>query len=141
MPPTRLFQVRGTSTNNTKAFEVPAQTTSLNSNDVFILKTQSCCYLWYGKVCAGPSSASEQIGDRVGASGSGPVPSSTALGLASLRFPASGSESVSLILFVPGHSCLPRRWSVLTSQALSRCPCACRCLPICLRDEDPLSLL
>lgn len=53
VPPTRLFQVRGTSTNNTKAFEVPAQTTSLNSNDVFILKTQSCCYLWYGKGCSG----------------------------------------------------------------------------------------
>lgn len=68
VPPTRLFQVRGTSTNNTKAFEVPAQATSLNSNDVFILKTQSCCYLWYGKVCAGPL-ASEQIEDRAGASG------------------------------------------------------------------------
>ena len=55
MPSTRLFQVRGTNTNNTKAFEVPARATSLNSNDVFILKTQSCCYLWCGKVCAGSS--------------------------------------------------------------------------------------
>ena len=52
VPSTRLFQVRGTSTNNTKAFEVPPRATSLNSNDVFILKTQSCSYLWYGKVCA-----------------------------------------------------------------------------------------
>uniref|UniRef100_A0A5G2QPM5 Villin-1 n=1 Tax=Sus scrofa TaxID=9823 RepID=A0A5G2QPM5_PIG len=50
VPSTRLFQVRGTSVNNTKAFEVPARATSLNSNDVFVLKTQSCCYLWCGKV-------------------------------------------------------------------------------------------
>lgn len=69
MPSTRLFQVQGTSDNNTKAFEVPAQASSLNSNDVFILKTPSCCYLWYGKVCAGPpASASEQTWVGVGAS-------------------------------------------------------------------------
>lgn len=54
MATTRLFQVRGTGTNNTKAFEVPARATSLNSNDVFILKTQFCCYLWCGKVRDGP---------------------------------------------------------------------------------------
>ncbi|KAF5922582.1 villin-1 [Diceros bicornis minor] len=53
VPATRLFQVRGTSANNTKAFEVAPRATSLNSNDVFILKTQSCCYLWYGKGCSG----------------------------------------------------------------------------------------
>ncbi|KAI4574734.1 hypothetical protein MJT46_004013 [Ovis ammon polii x Ovis aries] len=53
VPSTRLFQVRGTSTNNTKAFEVPPRAASLNSNDVFILKTQSCCYLWCGKGCSG----------------------------------------------------------------------------------------
>lgn len=53
VPSTRLFQVQGTSSNNTKAFEVQARASSLNSNDVFILKTQSCCYLWCGKVWAG----------------------------------------------------------------------------------------
>ncbi|XP_006186896.1 villin-1 [Camelus ferus] len=53
IPTTRLFQVRGTSANNTKAFEVPAWAASLNSNDIFILKTQSCCYLWCGKGCSG----------------------------------------------------------------------------------------
>uniref|UniRef100_A0A8C3VY95 Villin-1 n=1 Tax=Catagonus wagneri TaxID=51154 RepID=A0A8C3VY95_9CETA len=53
VPSTRLFQVRGTSANNTKAIEVPARATSLNSNDVFVLKTQSCCYLWCGKGCSG----------------------------------------------------------------------------------------
>ncbi|XP_066487689.1 villin-1 [Tiliqua scincoides] len=53
VPSTRLFQVHGTNEYNTKTFEVAAQGTSLNSNDVFILKTPSCCYLWYGKGCSG----------------------------------------------------------------------------------------
>ncbi|XP_045723958.1 villin-1 [Mirounga angustirostris] len=53
VPSTRLFQVQGTSTNNTKAFEVQPRASFLNSNDVFILKTQSCCYLWCGKGCSG----------------------------------------------------------------------------------------
>ncbi|KAG8520908.1 Villin-1 [Galemys pyrenaicus] len=52
-PSTRLFQVRGTTASNTKAIEVPARATSLNSNDVFLLKTPSCCYLWCGKGCSG----------------------------------------------------------------------------------------
>ncbi|NXQ73638.1 VILI protein, partial [Quiscalus mexicanus] len=52
-PSTRLFQVHGTNEYNTKAFEVPARASSLNSNDVFVLKTPSCCYLWYGKGCSG----------------------------------------------------------------------------------------
>ncbi|NXJ13969.1 VILI protein, partial [Odontophorus gujanensis] len=50
---TRLFHVHGTSEYNTKAFEVPVRAASLNSNDVFVLKTPSCCYLWYGKGCSG----------------------------------------------------------------------------------------
>ncbi|XP_054827114.1 villin-1 isoform X1 [Eublepharis macularius] len=53
VPSTRLFQVHGTNEYNTKAFEVPPRATSLNSNDVFILKSQTCCYLWYGKGCSG----------------------------------------------------------------------------------------
>lgn len=57
VPSTRLFQVRGTSADNTKAFEVTARAASLNSNDVFILKTPSCCYLWCGKVCEGPQAS------------------------------------------------------------------------------------
>ncbi|XP_007434638.1 villin-1 isoform X1 [Python bivittatus] len=52
-PSTRLFQVHGTNEYNTKALEVVPRASSLNSNDVFILKTQSCCYLWYGKGCSG----------------------------------------------------------------------------------------
>ncbi|XP_045152839.1 villin-1 [Echinops telfairi] len=52
-PSTQLFQVRGTSDANTKAFEVPPRANSLNSNDVFVLRTPSCCYLWCGKGCSG----------------------------------------------------------------------------------------
>ncbi|XP_040208728.1 villin-like protein [Rana temporaria] len=52
-PPIRLFQVRGTDEFNTKATEVPARAVSLNSNDVFVLKTDSVCYLWCGKGCSG----------------------------------------------------------------------------------------
>nr|XP_046227115.1 villin-1 isoform X2 [Scatophagus argus] len=49
----RFFQVRGTDELNTKATEVPARAASLNSNDVFLLKTDKMCYLWYGKGCSG----------------------------------------------------------------------------------------
>ncbi|XP_028660036.1 villin-1 [Erpetoichthys calabaricus] len=49
----RLFQVRGTDEFNTKATEVPARASSLNSNDVFLLKTDNICYLWCGKGCSG----------------------------------------------------------------------------------------
>ncbi|XP_064307411.1 villin-1 [Phalacrocorax carbo] len=52
-PSTRLFQVRGTNEYNTKAFEVPIRASSLNSNDVFVLKTPTRCYLWCGKGCSG----------------------------------------------------------------------------------------
>lgn len=48
----RLFQVRGTNELNTKATEVLARASSLSTNDVFLLKTDHICYLWYGKVCA-----------------------------------------------------------------------------------------
>ncbi|XP_041669918.1 villin-1 isoform X2 [Cheilinus undulatus] len=49
----RLFQVRGTDELNTKATEVPARASSLNTNDVFLLKTDHICYMWYGKGCSG----------------------------------------------------------------------------------------
>ncbi|XP_053564187.1 advillin [Bombina bombina] len=52
-PPVRLFQIHGTDPSNTKAVEVPAFSSSLNSNDVFLLKTQSEHYLWYGKGSSG----------------------------------------------------------------------------------------
>ncbi|KAG9349429.1 hypothetical protein JZ751_027872 [Albula glossodonta] len=49
----RLFHVHGSNQFNTRAIEVPARSTCLNSNDVFVLKTNTCCYLWYGKGCSG----------------------------------------------------------------------------------------
>ncbi|XP_032360262.1 villin-1 isoform X2 [Etheostoma spectabile] len=49
----RLFQVRGTNELNSKATEVPARASSLNTNDVFLLKTDHIIYLWYGKGCSG----------------------------------------------------------------------------------------
>ncbi|XP_053119800.1 villin-like protein isoform X2 [Hemicordylus capensis] len=52
-PAIRLFQVRGTDEFNTKTIEVPARASSLNSNDVFLLKTNQVCYLWCGKGCSG----------------------------------------------------------------------------------------
>ncbi|XP_053150979.1 advillin [Hemicordylus capensis] len=52
-PPVRLFQIRGSDSSSTKAVEVPAFGASLNSNDVFLLKTQTEHYLWYGKGSSG----------------------------------------------------------------------------------------
>ncbi|XP_072364159.1 villin-1 [Scyliorhinus torazame] len=52
-PSVRLFQVRGTDEFNTKATEVPARASSLNSNDIFVLKTDQTTYLWCGKGCSG----------------------------------------------------------------------------------------
>ncbi|KAK6483291.1 villin-1 isoform X2 [Huso huso] len=52
-PAVRLFHVHGTNEHNTRSIEVPARASSLNSNDVFVLKSDSCCYLWYGKGCSG----------------------------------------------------------------------------------------
>ncbi|KAI5617179.1 villin-like protein isoform X1 [Silurus asotus] len=44
-PGARLFQVRGADEMNTKATEVPARASSLNSNDVFLLKTKGVTYM------------------------------------------------------------------------------------------------
>uniref|UniRef100_A0A3Q3VQ95 HP domain-containing protein n=1 Tax=Mola mola TaxID=94237 RepID=A0A3Q3VQ95_MOLML len=56
-PPMRLFQVHGSNASNTKAIEVPALASSLNSNDVFLLKSQSGVYLWCGKGSSGDERA------------------------------------------------------------------------------------
>ncbi|TSK92916.1 Villin-1 [Bagarius yarrelli] len=49
----RLFHVYGSNQFNTRAVEVAARSSLLNSNDVFVLSTPNCCYLWYGKGCSG----------------------------------------------------------------------------------------
>lgn len=46
---TRLFQVRGTCPDDVRAVQVPEVTTSLNSDDVFILETPSATFLWLGQ--------------------------------------------------------------------------------------------
>ncbi|XP_043939398.1 advillin [Protopterus annectens] len=64
-PPVRLFQVHGTDQSNTKAIEVPAFASSLNSNDSFLLKSQPGCYLWCGK---GSSGDEREMAKQVAAS-------------------------------------------------------------------------
>jgi len=49
----RLFQARGTNEYNTKAVEVKATASSLNSNDVFLLKTPQSLWMWSGKGSSG----------------------------------------------------------------------------------------
>nr|XP_020448652.1 advillin [Monopterus albus] len=56
-PPVRLFQIHGSDPSNTKAIEVPALASSLNSNDVFLLNSQSGMYLWCGKGSSGDERA------------------------------------------------------------------------------------
>uniref|UniRef100_A0A672LQY7 Advillin-like n=1 Tax=Sinocyclocheilus grahami TaxID=75366 RepID=A0A672LQY7_SINGR len=56
-PPVRLFQIYGSHPTNSKAIEVPALVASLNSNDVFLLKSQNGIYLWYGKGSSGDERA------------------------------------------------------------------------------------
>lgn len=50
---TYLLQVRGNSTINTKAYQVPLKASSLNSNDVFLLTTPTIIYIWCGKGSTG----------------------------------------------------------------------------------------
>lgn len=50
---TYLLQVRGNSSMNTKAIQVPLKASSLNSNDVFILASPTIVYLWCGKGSTG----------------------------------------------------------------------------------------
>ncbi|KAG7477407.1 hypothetical protein MATL_G00069360 [Megalops atlanticus] len=66
-PPVRLFQVSGSEPSNTKAIEVPALATSLNSNDVFLLKSQTIRYLWCGKGSSGDERAmAKEISSVIG---------------------------------------------------------------------------
>ncbi|XP_031702666.1 advillin [Anarrhichthys ocellatus] len=84
-PPKRLFQVHGFDPSNTKAIEVPALATSLNSNDVFILKSESAIHLWCGKGSSGDERAmakemssvigqnSRQLSEEIVAEGQEPI--------------------------------------------------------------------
>uniref|UniRef100_A0A8C1CQ80 Advillin n=1 Tax=Cyprinus carpio carpio TaxID=630221 RepID=A0A8C1CQ80_CYPCA len=66
-PPVRLFQICGSHPTNSKAIEVPALVASLNSNDVFLLKSQNGIYLWYGKGSSGDERAmAKEVASFVG---------------------------------------------------------------------------
>jgi len=51
--PVRLFQVQGTDSFNTKAIEVKVSSSSLNSNDVFLLKSLKNLWMWCGRGSSG----------------------------------------------------------------------------------------
>ncbi|XP_036386715.1 advillin [Megalops cyprinoides] len=66
-PLVHLFQVSGSEPSNTKAIEVPALAASLNSNDVFLLKSQTVRYLWCGKGSSGDERAmAKEISSVIG---------------------------------------------------------------------------
>lgn len=70
-PPVRLFQIHGTDSFNTKALEVQAQAASLNSGDVFLLKSQSVMYLWCGKGSSGDErQMAKEVASVIGQGGS-----------------------------------------------------------------------
>eukprot|EP01125_Pyxidicula_operculata_P018879 TRINITY_DN676_c0_g6_i1.p1 TRINITY_DN676_c0_g6~~TRINITY_DN676_c0_g6_i1.p1 ORF type:complete len:1235 (-),score=418.69 TRINITY_DN676_c0_g6_i1:44-3748(-) len=50
---TRLYQVHGNSEKDTRTFEVPCMTSSLNSSDAFVVNTTTHQYIWYGSGCLG----------------------------------------------------------------------------------------
>jgi hypothetical protein len=49
LPDTALFHIRGTNTLNTHAVQVPTFAESLNSQDCFVLVTNTNCWIWQGK--------------------------------------------------------------------------------------------
>ncbi|XP_067868449.1 gelsolin-like [Heterodontus francisci] len=67
----RLFQVRSSVSGSTRAVEVDAVSSNLNSNDVFVLKTSGSSFVWVGK---GASDAekrgAQQLLDILGVSAS-----------------------------------------------------------------------
>ncbi|XP_054284246.1 villin-1-like isoform X2 [Macrosteles quadrilineatus] len=52
-PDNLLIQVRGNQAHNTRATQVVLKASSLNSNDVFVLRNGSSCYVWCGKGSTG----------------------------------------------------------------------------------------
>jgi len=47
----RLFQVRGSCSDDTRAIQTSLVSSSLNSNDAFLLEVPSKCFLWLGSSC------------------------------------------------------------------------------------------
>nr|CBX24534.1 advillin protein [Paracentrotus lividus] len=58
----RMYQVKGTNELNTRAVEVDASASSLNSNDIFVIKGPKHLYIWAGK---GGSGDERELGKKV----------------------------------------------------------------------------
>ncbi|KAM8829132.1 gelsolin a isoform 2-T2 [Spinachia spinachia] len=68
---TRLFQVRSNSTGHTRAVELDAASSNLNSNDAFILVTPGDSFLWVGEGASDPEKqGAQQLCDILGLSAS-----------------------------------------------------------------------
>ena len=50
IPKSYLLQVKGTSSLNCKAVQETFSSSSLNTNDCFVLVDSGLAYVWYGKV-------------------------------------------------------------------------------------------
>jgi hypothetical protein len=60
----QLYHIRGTNDLNTRAIEVLSKASSLNSNDVFVARNKTTCWVWYGK---GSNADEKKFGDKVSA--------------------------------------------------------------------------
>ncbi|XP_063792030.1 gelsolin isoform X2 [Pseudophryne corroboree] len=68
---TRLFQIRASSSGFTRAVEVDATASNLNSNDAFVLKTPSATYIWIGQGASDPEKrGAQELLSVLGVSGS-----------------------------------------------------------------------
>uniref|UniRef100_A0A672SKY7 Gelsolin n=1 Tax=Sinocyclocheilus grahami TaxID=75366 RepID=A0A672SKY7_SINGR len=68
---TRLFQVRSNSTGCTRAVEVDAMSSNLNSNDAFVLVTPAASFIWVGRgACDTEKRGAQQLCDILGVSSS-----------------------------------------------------------------------
>ncbi|XP_075935332.1 scinderin like a [Anarhichas minor] len=64
---TRLFHIRRSSTKATRAVEVAPTASSLNTNDVFVLKTPNSLFVWIGKgATPEEKAAAEYVADLLG---------------------------------------------------------------------------
>ncbi|XP_037554064.1 adseverin [Nematolebias whitei] len=66
---TRLFHIRQSSTKATRAVEVEVKASSLNTNDVFVLKTPTSLFVWKGKGASSDEiAAAESVAKFLGGS-------------------------------------------------------------------------
>ncbi|XP_059489810.1 villin-1-like [Neocloeon triangulifer] len=69
IPEEYMLQVYGNSKTNTRATQVPFRASSLNTNDVFVIKSKSGLYIWCGKGSTGDErEMGKGVAKKVGAS-------------------------------------------------------------------------